>query len=66
MRKGTNYPEGPLAWADRLGVDFVARVVANLRRHYGEECYRSSPLLQRRSLAGRFHPESARLPLDSR
>lgn len=57
MRYGTNYPKGPLAWADELGVAFVARVLENLRAHYGEERYRLSPLLQRVALrpAGRFH-----------
>ncbi|HRD35370.1 MAG TPA: 3-hydroxyacyl-CoA dehydrogenase family protein, partial [Rhodocyclaceae bacterium] len=56
MRFGTNYPEGPLAWADRLGVGFVVEVLANLRAHYGEERYRTSPLLQRKNYNGeRFH-----------
>lgn len=48
MRYGTNYPRGPLAWADALGVGFVAQVLANLREHYGEERYRVSPLIQRK------------------
>jgi len=52
MRYGTNYPEGPLAWADRLGVGFVAKVLANLREHYGEERYRLSPLIQRAAFSG--------------
>lgn len=47
MRYGTNYPEGPLAWADHLGIGLVTRVLGNLREHYGEERYRLSPLLQR-------------------
>ncbi len=57
MRYGTNYPQGPLAWADQLGPAFVARVLANLREHYGEERYRISVLLQRVALrpGGRFH-----------
>ena len=56
MRHGTNYPQGPLAWADRLGLGFVARVLANLREHYGEERYRVSPLIQRKSYNGEtFH-----------
>lgn len=50
MRYGTNYPEGPLAWADRLGVAYVARVLQALRDHYGEERYRLSPLIRRRAL----------------
>ncbi|WP_050976167.1 3-hydroxyacyl-CoA dehydrogenase PaaH [Azoarcus olearius] len=56
MRFGTNYPKGPLAWADQLGVAFVARVLANLREHYGEERYRVSPLIQRKTFSGAaFH-----------
>ena len=56
MRHGTNYPRGPLAWADQLGAAFVARVLGHLKEHYGEECYRVSPLLQRKTWNGEtFH-----------
>ncbi|MEZ5611197.1 MAG: 3-hydroxyacyl-CoA dehydrogenase family protein, partial [Rhodocyclaceae bacterium] len=56
MRYGTNYPKGPLAWADELGVGLVASVLANLRDHYGEERYRVSPLIQRKAFTGaNFH-----------
>jgi len=57
MRSGTNYPEGPLAWADSLGADRVVRVLEHLREHYGEERYRVSPLLRRIALqpGRRFH-----------
>ena len=57
MRYGTNYPKGPLAWADALGVAFVARVLDNLREHYFDTRYRLAPLLQRVALRpdGRFH-----------
>ncbi len=57
MRYGTNYPQGPLAWADALGVAFVARVLDHLREHYFDTRYRLSPLLQRVALRpeGRFH-----------
>lgn len=56
MRFGTNYPKGPLAWADQIGVGFVARVLANLHDHYGEERYRVSPLIQRKHYnGGSFH-----------
>ena len=53
MQRGTNYPKGPLAWADEIGVECVATVLANLHAHYGEARYRTSPWLQRRRLAGR-------------
>jgi 3-hydroxybutyryl-CoA dehydrogenase len=56
MRLGTNYPIGPLAWADRLGAKLVAEVLDNLRAHFGEERYRVSPALQRRRWSGgTFH-----------
>lgn len=56
MRFGTNYPKGPLAWADQLGVRFIARVLGHLKAHYGEERYRVSPLILRKSHSGdSFH-----------
>jgi 3-hydroxybutyryl-CoA dehydrogenase len=56
MRLGTNYPQGPLAWADQLGAAFVARVLDNLQAHYGDERYRVSPALNRlRWGGGKFH-----------
>lgn len=50
MRHGTNYPEGPLAWAERVGVTRIVEILRNLGQHYGEERYRISPLLQRHAL----------------
>ncbi|MFX5656558.1 3-hydroxyacyl-CoA dehydrogenase family protein, partial [Acinetobacter baumannii] len=47
MQKGVNYPRGPLAWADAIGVDTVANVLRQLSATYGEDRYRVSPLLQR-------------------
>jgi 3-hydroxybutyryl-CoA dehydrogenase len=59
MQKGVNYPRGPLAWTDAVGVAQVVTVLSNLASSYGEDRYRVSPLL-RRKLAGnpagaRFH-----------
>jgi 3-hydroxybutyryl-CoA dehydrogenase len=59
MQKGVNYPRGPLAWADSVGVAHIVTVLSNLAASYGEDRYRVSPLL-RRKLAGpssgaRFH-----------
>jgi 3-hydroxybutyryl-CoA dehydrogenase len=48
MRFGVNYPRGPMAWAESVGLDFFARVLAHLREHYGAERYRTSVLIQRR------------------
>jgi len=53
MQKGVSYPRGPLAWADALGVATVRDVLAHLAAHYGEDRYRTSPLIARRALRGR-------------
>ena len=33
MQKGVNYPRGPLAWADAVGIAHVVTVLSNLARH---------------------------------
>ena len=53
MCLGVNYPRGPLAWADQVGVATIRTVLANLGASYGEDRYRVSPLLQRTVFAGR-------------
>jgi 3-hydroxybutyryl-CoA dehydrogenase len=56
MQKGVNYPRGPLAWADAVGIEHIVRVLANLAGSYGEDRYRVSPLLRRKQAnGGRFH-----------
>ena len=56
MQKGVNYPRGPLAWADSVGIAHVVTVLSNLVAVYGEERYRVSPLLRRKLANGtRFH-----------
>jgi 3-hydroxybutyryl-CoA dehydrogenase len=56
MQKGVNYPRGPLAWADAVGVQHIVTVLSNLSASYGEDRYRVSPLLRRKLAAGgRFH-----------
>ncbi|MDN4498328.1 3-hydroxyacyl-CoA dehydrogenase PaaH [Pseudomonas mosselii] len=52
MCAGVNYPRGPLAWADDLGVGFTLDVLDNLQRSYGEERYRPSLLLRRTHAEG--------------
>jgi 3-hydroxybutyryl-CoA dehydrogenase len=58
MQKGVNYPRGPLAWADAVGLRHVFTVLANLGATYGEDRYRVSPLLRRKLAA---HPDGARI-----
>jgi len=56
MQLGTNYPRGPLAWADAIGLPLVQRVLGNLAASYGEDRYRISPLIARKVFSGkRFH-----------
>jgi 3-hydroxybutyryl-CoA dehydrogenase len=58
MQKGVNYPRGPLAWAETIGLRHVLAVLDNLGAAYGEDRYRVSPLLRRRLAAD---PEGARI-----
>ena len=59
MQKGVNYPRGPLAWLDAIGMGQVVTVLSNLAATYGEDRYRVSPLLRRKLAAdpsgARFH-----------
>ena len=57
MQKGVNYPRGPLAWLDDVGLAHVSAVLGNLAATYGEDRYRVSPLLRRKLYA---QPEGAR------
>ncbi len=46
MKLGTNYPYGPLEWADRIGIELVYNILASLQRDLGEDRYRPHPLLK--------------------
>jgi len=54
MRLGLNYPRGPLAWADEIGLDHVLSILDALTDEYREERYRAAPLLRRLVLGGRL------------
>jgi 3-hydroxybutyryl-CoA dehydrogenase len=47
MKLGLNYPTGPLEWADEIGLDHIVMILDGLREEYGEERYRTAPLLRR-------------------
>ena len=47
MTKGVNYPRGPLAWGNELGLDRVLGEIERLRAETGDDRYRPSPLLRR-------------------
>lgn len=58
MRAGVNYPKGPLAWADAIGLAALLRTLDNLQAAYGEARYRPSLLLRRHVAEGRtFHDQ---------
>jgi 3-hydroxybutyryl-CoA dehydrogenase len=54
MVHGLNYPRGPLAWADEIGLDHVAAVLDGLYHELHEERYRMAPVLRRLGLSGRL------------
>ena len=57
MTKGVNYPKGLLHWADEIGLAAVLARLTSLQEEYGEDRYRSSPLLKRLVREGkRFYP----------
>lgn len=53
MKLGTNYPAGPLAWADTVGLDWVLDVLDHLHADHGDDRYRPAVLLRRLVMAGR-------------
>lgn len=60
MKKGTNYPYGPLEWGDHIGLDEVFAVVKGLHRDLAEERYRPAPLLRKLVLADRVGVRNGR------
>lgn len=58
MKLGTNYPYGPLEWADMIGLDTVLGVMTGLYKEWGDDRYRPTPLLRRFVLAGRIGKKS--------
>jgi len=52
MKLGVNYPEGPLRWADRAGIDEVLAVLEGLHAETGDDRYRPAPLIRKMVLSG--------------
>jgi len=46
MKLGTNYPFGPLEWADKIGIDLIYNILTALQRDFGEDRYRPHLLLK--------------------
>jgi 3-hydroxybutyryl-CoA dehydrogenase len=59
MQSGTNYPHGPLAWCDYIGISGVFETLAAMYEDTKEERYRICPLLKRKYLRNEtfFKPE---------
>jgi len=60
MTMGANHPVGPLALADRIGLDTVLAICEVLRQDLGDSKFRPCPLLRRYVEAGRLGRKSGR------
>ncbi len=59
MTLGVNYPQGPLAWGEEVGLGYILSTMDALAGTYCEDRYRASAMLRRLAAAGgRFHGES--------
>jgi 3-hydroxybutyryl-CoA dehydrogenase len=52
MKLGTNYPHGPFAWANAIGVERVYAVLEAMWNDTHDERYKVCPLLKRQALHG--------------
>ncbi len=59
MRLGYNHPMGPLALADRVGLDTLLAILDDMREAYGEG-FRAPPMLRQMVAAGRLGRKSGR------
>jgi len=68
MQLGTNYPRGPLTWADYVGLDVILSILNHLEDEYGDDRYCAMTLLRQKVDAGKlgrkagegfytYHPE---------
>ena len=60
MRLGVNYPQGPLKWADQIGLDEVLAVLDGLHGATGDDRYRAAPLIRKLVAAGFLGEASGR------
>ncbi len=54
MRLGTNYPKGPLAWGDEIGLDYIVLTLEALFEEYHDDRYRPCVLLKQMVRAGKL------------
>ena len=52
MKLGTNYPMGPLEWADAIGLDRVYNGLKSLHEEYGDDRYRPCPSIRKLVMSG--------------
>ena len=60
LRLGVNYPQGPLRWADQIGLDDVLAVLEGLQRETGDDRYRPAAQLRNLVIAGFLGESSGR------
>jgi 3-hydroxybutyryl-CoA dehydrogenase len=60
MKLGANYPRGPLAWGDLIGLDVVLAVLRGLYDETGDDHFRPAPLLKQLVRAGRLGQKAGR------
>ncbi len=54
MKLGANHPNGPIEWAERIGIRQVYAVLTALHDDMHEDRYRVSPLLKQMALSGEW------------
>ena len=54
MKLGANHPNGPIEWAERIGIKQVYAVLTALQNDLNEDRYRVSPLLRQMALGGEW------------
>lgn len=54
MKLGTNYPAGPIEWANAIGFHQVCAVLEALYSDLGEDRYRTAPVLKQLSTGSRW------------
>jgi 3-hydroxybutyryl-CoA dehydrogenase len=60
MKAGLNFPMGPLALADMIGLDVLLAVIEEMHRGYSDSKYRPCPLLKKYVAAGFLGKKSGR------
>jgi 3-hydroxybutyryl-CoA dehydrogenase len=58
MKLGANFPLGPLALADLVGLDTTKAILETLRRDFSDARYEPCPLLEKLTLAGKLGRKS--------